>query len=48
MKKQFVKYFITAGLIVIFSGISNYVLSQNTGGAVNWNTIILKAKRSGI
>jgi len=34
MKKQFVKYFISAGLIVIFSGISNYVLSQNTGGSV--------------
>ena len=34
MKKQFVKYFISAGLIVIFSAISNYVLSQNTGGAV--------------
>ncbi|OFY63397.1 MAG: hypothetical protein A2Y71_07485 [Bacteroidetes bacterium RBG_13_42_15] len=34
MKKQFVKYFIAAGLIVMFSGISNYVLSQNSGGAV--------------
>jgi hypothetical protein len=34
MKKQLVKSFIAAGIILVFSGFCTYVLAQNTGGTV--------------
>jgi hypothetical protein len=34
MKKQFLKLFVTAGMVVVLSGICTLAISQNTGGAV--------------
>lgn len=35
MKKQITKRIISAGFIIIFSGISSYLPAQNTGGTIN-------------
>jgi hypothetical protein len=34
MKKNLVKYFITAGFVAVFSGIGHFAMSQNTAGPV--------------